>query len=346
MKNFFFLITGFFLLTLASCSQEEITPTTSSTSAARSGTSTKDTSKVTKTVVTQANLLSAISTYLTTNYAGYTFVNAYSETVSGVIKAYDVNITLNSVPYHLVFSSTGTFTSVNSFGKKANKTSQTITAVAQADLLPVITTYLTTNYAGYTFVNAYSKTKDSTLTGYTVNITYNSVSYHVTFDAAGAFVSVGTRKTKTAKTNVPVAQADLLATISTYLTANYAGYTFVNAYSEATSGVITNYDVNITLNAVTYHVVFDAAGTFVSVGIKTAKTTSSHVAVAQADLLATIKTYLTTKYSGYTFVSAYSKATSGVITNYVVTITSSSVSYQVVFDAAGTFVSVTTKKRK
>lgn len=173
MKNFFFLITGFFLLTLASCSKDEITPTDASTSAAKSVT---DTSKVTKTTITQANLLSAISTYLTANYAGYTFVNAYSETVNGVIKAYDVNITLNSVPYHLVFSSTGTFTSVNSFGKKASKTSQTITTVAQADLLATIKTYLNTNYAGYTFVNAYSKTKDSTLTGYTVNITYNSVS--------------------------------------------------------------------------------------------------------------------------------------------------------------------------
>jgi hypothetical protein len=145
---------------------------------------------------------------------------------------------------------------------------QSIATVAQADLLATIKTYLNTTYAGYTFINAYSETSNSVLTGYDVNITYNAVNYHVTFDATGAFVSVGTRKAKTATTNVPVAQADLLGAISTYLTTNYAGYTFVNAYSEAVNGVIANYDVNITLNAVTYHVVFDATGVFVSVGTK------------------------------------------------------------------------------
>jgi hypothetical protein len=148
------------------------------------------------------------------------------------------------------------------------KKNTTKVAVTQANLLSAISTYLTTNYAGYTFLNAYSETSNNVLTGYDVNITYNSVNYHVTFDATGTFISVGTRKAKTPTTNVPVAQADLLATIQTYLTTNYAGYTFVNAYSEAVSGVIANYDVNIISNAVTYHVVFDAMGVFVSVGTK------------------------------------------------------------------------------
>jgi hypothetical protein len=268
MKRNILVIAGLFLLTLASCSeQSNITPSDATTAAARQ---TADSVKknTTKVAVTQANLLSAISTYLTTNYAGYTFVNAYSEAVSGTITAYDVNISLNSVPYHVVFSATGAFVSVNSAGKGHGKMNQTMTTVAQADLLASIKTYLTANYAGYTFVNAYSETSNSVLTGYDVNITYNSVNYHVTFDATGTFVSVGTRKAKTPTTNVPVAQADLLAAIQTYLTTNYAGYTFVNAYSEAVSGVIANYDVNITSNAVPYHVVFDATGVFVSVGTK------------------------------------------------------------------------------
>jgi hypothetical protein len=272
MKKNLLVVCGLFILTLAACNENSITPSNSTTiSSARGGASDSTKKNTTNVAVTQANLLSAISTYLTTNYAGYTFVNAYSEAVNGVISAYDVNITLNSIPYHVVFNATGVFVSVNSAGKGQGKINQTIATVAQADLLATIKTYLNTTYAGYTFINAYSETSNSVLTGYDVNITYNAVNYHVTFDATGAFVSVGTRKAKTATTNVPVAQADLLAAISTYLTTNYAGYTFVNAYSEAVSGVIANYDVNITSNAVTYHVVFDAKGVFVSVGAGSGK---------------------------------------------------------------------------
>jgi hypothetical protein len=266
MKRNLLVICSLFLLTLAACNENNITPIDATTASSARGTTDSTKKNTTNVAVTQANLLSAISTYLTTNYSGYTFVNAYSEAVSGVINAYDVNITLNSVPYHVVFSATGVFVSVNSNGKGHGKMNQTMATVAQADLLAAIKTYLNTTYAGYTFINAYSETSNSVLTGYDVNITFNSVNYHVTFDATGAFVSVGTRKAKTATTNVPVAQADLLTAISTYLTKNYAGYTFVNAYSEAASGVIANYDVNITSNGVTYHVVFDAAGVFVSVG--------------------------------------------------------------------------------
>jgi hypothetical protein len=265
MKKNLLVVCSLFLLTLAACN-ENITPSDAITASSARGTTDSTKKNTTNVAVAQANLLPAISTYLTTNYAGYTFVNAYSEAVSGVINAYDVNITLNSIPYHVVFSATGVFVSVNSAGKGRGKMNQTMATVAQADLLATIKTYLNTTYAGYTFINAYSETSNSVLTGYDVNITYNSVNYHVTFDATGTFVSVGTRKAKTPTTNVPVAQADLLVAISTYLNTNYAGYTFVNAYSEAVSGVIANYDVNITSNGVTYHVVFDAKGVFVSVG--------------------------------------------------------------------------------
>jgi hypothetical protein len=267
MKKNLLVVCGLFLLTLAACN-ENITPSDATDASSARGTTDSTKKNTTNVVVAQADLLPAISTYLTANYAGYTFVNAYSEAVSGVIVNYDVNITLNSVPYHVVFNTTGVFVSVNSNGKGHGKMNQSMATVVQANLLATIQTYLNTTYAGYTFINAYSETSNSVLTGYDVNITYNAVNYHVTFDAAGGFVSVGTRKSKTATTNVPVAQADLLAAISTYLTTNYSGYTFVNAYSEAVSGVIANYDVNITLNAVNYHVVFDAAGVFVNVGTK------------------------------------------------------------------------------
>lgn len=268
MKKNLLVVCSLCLLSLAACNNNEnITPSDAITASSARGTADSST----RVVVLQANLLTAISTYLTTNYAGYTFVGAYSKSVSGVLTKYSVDITLNSIPYHIHFDAVGAFVSVNSSGRGHGKTNQSMAAVVQADLLATIKTYLNTTYAGYTFINAYSETSNSVLTGYDVNITYNAINYHVTFDATGAFVSVGTRKSKTPTTNVPVAQADLLAAISTYLTTNYAGYTFVNAYSEAVSGVIVNYDVNITSAGIAYHVVFDASGVFVSVGQGTGK---------------------------------------------------------------------------
>jgi len=59
--------------------------------------------------VTAANLPAAITTYLTTTYPGYVFDQAFSHSVSGVIKGYDVEITSNSTKYVVVFDATGTF---------------------------------------------------------------------------------------------------------------------------------------------------------------------------------------------------------------------------------------------
>jgi hypothetical protein len=268
MKSISLLALSFTIL-LQSCSKEDaITPTTASTvdASSRKGVGEGNSTNVS---ITQANLLPAISTYLTANYAGYTFVNAYSEATNGTIVNYDVNITLNSIAYHVVFDATGKFvSSVTGSVNKKQGVATTNVAVAQADLLSAISTYLIANYNGYTFVNAYSEAVNGTIINYDVNITLNSVAYHVVFDATGKFVSVGKgngKNTGTKTTNVAVTQANLLAAISTYLTANYSGYTFVNAYSEASNGVIVNYDVNIKLNNVSYHVVFDVAGTFVSV---------------------------------------------------------------------------------
>ncbi len=89
----------------------------------------------------------------------------------------------------------------------------------------------------------------------------------ITADATSTANARGDGSKGSSTTKVAVTQANLLAAISTYLTTNYAGYTFVNAYSEAnTAGTIVNYDVNITSAAgVAYHVVFDAAGVFVKV---------------------------------------------------------------------------------
>ncbi|WP_428330468.1 hypothetical protein [Mucilaginibacter sp.] len=63
----------------------------------------------TVTAVTQANLLAAISTYLTATYPAYVFDKAYSLSFSSTVQGYAVLITANSTKYVIEFSATGAF---------------------------------------------------------------------------------------------------------------------------------------------------------------------------------------------------------------------------------------------
>jgi len=61
------------------------------------------------TAVTQANLPSAISTYLTTTYPGYVFDKAFSASNSSGIIGYEAFITSNSTKYAVTFDASGSF---------------------------------------------------------------------------------------------------------------------------------------------------------------------------------------------------------------------------------------------
>ena len=222
-------------------------------------------------VVDPATLPKTITDYITANYAGATLVRAGTKTDSaGAITQYEVIITLNNVQYELEFDATGKF-----LKQETEDGHQQGTAVAQSALPATTGTYLSTTYPGYTFVQASSRSSNGTVTSYVVDITYNGTSYDVLFDGAGAFVSAhaegqgGGDKGKGPGgdgqdgSETTIAQADLPATISTYLTTNYAGYTFGSAtVDKDTAGTVTKYEVKFTLNGKNYEAEFDATGKF------------------------------------------------------------------------------------
>lgn len=61
------------------------------------------------TAVLQANLPTAVSTYLTTTYPGYVFDKAFSASNKSGIIGYEVFITSNNTKYAVTFDATGTF---------------------------------------------------------------------------------------------------------------------------------------------------------------------------------------------------------------------------------------------
>ncbi|HEU0063869.1 MAG TPA: hypothetical protein VFQ58_02520, partial [Flavisolibacter sp.] len=59
--------------------------------------------------VDQASLPTSIQNYLNTTYPGYTFKQAFSATVNGVVQGYVVFISANNTRYAVEFDGSGTF---------------------------------------------------------------------------------------------------------------------------------------------------------------------------------------------------------------------------------------------
>ena len=223
-----------------------------------------------------------------------------------------------------------------------------------ADQLPAAATaYLTTTYAGYTLIQAMQGTDRTGATFYAVVIEQNSIRYHLHFDANGAFVAgKGGRGPGMNDANETTITADALpAAITTYLTTTYPGYVLVQAEQAADSaGVVIYYETVITANGKTFQLNFDPAGNL----LKGGGGKGGHggpgggkpmgTSLTAAQLPATVTTYLTTNYSGYTFGQAYQATTRDGVTVYAVMITQNSTRYFLLFDANGAFVNVRTGK--
>ena len=109
----------------------------------------------------------------------------------------------------------------------------------------------------------------------------NNVYTELLFNAAGTFVSVHTgnkggdgehngggdnhdgNHSGSGSSDAVIAQTALPAAITTYLTTNYAGYTFVSAKVEQNGTVVTGYEVRFTLTGRNYEAEFNATGTLI-----------------------------------------------------------------------------------
>lgn len=211
-----------------------------------------------------------------------------------------------------------------------------------------ITDYLKANYVGYAILQAdVKKDASGAVKGYETLITVGTTQYELEFDAAGKFTKLETPDGHDQGTGI--AESALPAAITTYLKANYAGYTFKEAESRMTNGALSGYKVEIVQNGIEYKLNFDAAGTFVSLttggkgdgdGKGSGGSDNGHndTVIAKKDLPASVTSYLDATFKGFAFVGAVvEKDKAGVITGYEVKFTLSGKSYEAEFDAAGKF---------
>lgn len=238
---------------------------------------------------------------------------------------------------------------VNCFSKHSKKDS-----VAASALPAAITTYLTTNYSGYTFEKAFKITDSlSVVTNYIVVIKYNSNLVGLKFTATGTFVSVleqmagvdmegkgpgwhegGPFSDRDGKHKDTIALSAIPSVVKTFFTTTYPTDTLLHAAITPDSTYIL-----ISKNVVLYATDISSAGVLIK-RIKAEQHGGKHTAVTAANLPAAIATYLTATYPGYVIDKAFSISTGSTVTGYDVFITANNTHYVLQFDASGTFVKV------
>lgn len=294
MKSFYatLLVLGT-VIVLASCKKENASKSTSASVSSSTVTSTgaiaislASTSTTTDSVymvgcygkhdkkdtVAFSALPTAIGTYLTANYSGYTFKKAYSITDSTkTVVNYIVVIKYNSALVGLKFTATGTFVSTleqregidlkgpgwHLGGPFDNRDGKHRDTVAISALPTAVSSYFSTTYPTDTLLHA-SVTPDNVY----ILISKNGVLYSTAVTAAGKLVKRVQIEKHDLK-HAAVTEANLLAAITTYLTTTYPGYVFDKAFSESSGGTLQGYVVFITSNSTKYAILFNASGTFV-----------------------------------------------------------------------------------
>ncbi len=219
------------------------------------------------------NLPASVSTYLNANYAGYTFVKAFTEKdAAGNVTGYDVIIQYNGKPVGLKFDASGSFVKVleqregrdleghgwhqgGCFDDRGGMKQDTIAISA---LPSAITAYFATNYPNDTLVHAF-RNRDSS---YVVLSTDNGA-FATLFSSTGTFIQRVQLPAPQHGHAIPVAQAALPSAATSYLSTTYPDYVFKAAFTIQYNGTVQGYVVFIDANATKYAVEFDASGNFV-----------------------------------------------------------------------------------
>lgn len=225
-----------------------------------------------KDTVAFSALPSAIGTYLTANYSGYTFVKAYKITDSlKVVINYIVVVKYNGNIIGIKFTATGTFVSVleqkdgadlggkgwHEGGPFCDRGGIQRDTIALTAIPSTVSAYFTKTYPEDTLLHAF-KTPDSTY----VLISKNTALYATNISSTGLLIS-RLKITAPGRINPAIDPANLSSAITTYLTTTFPGYVVVKAFVIGSKTDVKGYVVFITDNSTNYAVEFDAKGAFV-----------------------------------------------------------------------------------
>ncbi len=228
-----------------------------------------------RTAVLATALPANITAYLSTNYAGYTFIKAFNTTLksSTTIDSYVVAINFNGKPVAIRFSSEGNFIKVlelregNDMKKDRdhhdggcfdNRDGKQRDSLAIANLSASIKAYMTTNYPKDTLKGAWLN-KDLSVIVVSKNLTF----FANAFKLDGSFIGRNPLPSHGGQ-DKEIQQNALPANALSYLNTTYPNYGFKKAFSASEKGVVKGYLVIIDANLTKYAILFDVNGVFVS----------------------------------------------------------------------------------
>ena len=236
--------------------------------------------------------------------------------------------------------------------KKGNKK----TAVELSALSATITTYLSTNYSGFTFQKAYQVANQTTsaIESFVVVIQFNAKPVAIKFDAAGAFVKVlelregrnmkgrggwhvgGIFDNRDGKQRDTIAVSAIPVLIKTYIATTYPADTIVHAFVNKDQSIVV-----ISKNVNYFATAFSSANIFIKRTELPASPAKGR-SIEASSLPAVSTTYLTTTYPNYVFKKAFELKTNNAIKGYLVLIDANLTKYAIHFDANGQFVKAVT----
>ncbi|MGE5520727.1 MAG: PepSY-like domain-containing protein [Candidatus Dadabacteria bacterium] len=222
--------------------------------------------------ISQANLPTSVSTYLSANYQGYNYHRAFViKNTSGTTTGYVVVIYYNDRPVGLRFDANGNFVKVleqreredmhnggfHHGGRFEHRDGLHRDTISLSSVPVNILTYMLTNYASDTLALAFRDRE-----GNIVLLTRNNGAFATIFNSSGSF-KLRTALTVNTGSCQSIDQGSLPATVSSYLNTTYPNFVFKKAFVIRQGTTIKGYIVFIDANNTKYAVEFDATGAFV-----------------------------------------------------------------------------------
>jgi hypothetical protein len=226
-----------------------------------------------KTRVEQSSLSASITTYLSANYPGNTFLKAYqiANQTTSVIESFVVVVQFNEKPVAIKFDASGIFLKVleiregrNMKGKGGwhagglfdNRDGKHRDTLAISAIPSAIKAYMLSTHPADTLVHAFVN-KDQSI----ILISRNIEFYATSFTTANVFIKRIQLPAGPAKVRSIEASA-LPSKSSAYLNTTYPNYVFKKAFELKVNGALKGYLVLIDANLTKYAIHFDASGQF------------------------------------------------------------------------------------
>ncbi len=291
------------------------------------------------TKITEAELPSAITTYLKQKYSTYTFLHAGKKT-SGTPITYRVEIKVESTVYSILFDETGAMISTIE-GKKGEKGGKGMGAAVSKLALTELPAAVQSAISSFTFKNAVLRLDGSGVATYHIHAEKDGKVWDLKIDASGKILS----SEEESKDDVKIGKTELTTlpqAIVDYLNKNAAGWTLKNAISVQKDNVTIHYHVVVSVAGVSQAYMFDKDFKYVANAGKGPKDNPNPAnfqvtEITKDKIPSAAIAYLDKTYAGWVLTKAVSVSKDGAAYEIEVIISLADKKYKVEFDLSGNF---------